>query len=125
MKKIGLTHIKQALMDGRFRDKLPIEMQESVAKFLSNPTCACNLPLYREILKNNKSLLEEYFPGKIIETEEEKIQTLAKNNWSVINCNIKDLQKELRGLPPGRKQLAVTRFEDQVTVVVNEIEEVY
>ena len=36
-----------------------------------------------------------------------------------------DLEKKLRKLPPGRKQLDVSRWEDQVTIVVNELDILY
>jgi hypothetical protein len=46
---------------------------------------------------------------------------MAQNTWTVINCNIDELEKRLKALPPGRKQLELARYEDQVTVVVNEL----
>jgi hypothetical protein len=60
-----------------------------------------------------------------IPDHEEEIRKLAENNWSVINCDIGELEKKLRKLGPGRKQIAVARYEDQVTVVVNELDIVW
>jgi len=117
--------IKDALRDNRFRDVLPIEYQEEVAQFIQDPGCPCNVPLYRKILRDCKKQLRDYFPGKEISDEKEEIQRLSQNHWSVISCHIDQLEKKLRSLPPGRKQLDVARYEDQVTVVINELDIVY
>jgi hypothetical protein len=117
--------VKQAMKDSRFRETLPAELQPEVISYLNNPGCACNLPLYRKILANAQELLIAYYPGREVVNESEEILKLAQNNWSVINCNIEDLEKELKKLAVGRKQLAVARFEDQVTVIVNELDSIY
>lgn len=122
MKKIGLMEVKLALKDPRFRDSLPIEFQDDIAKYLSNPGCACNLPIYRKLLKNCTKQLSDYYPGNEIVNEEEEIQKLAKNHFSVINCHISELESKLRSLPVGRKQIAICRYEEQVTVVINELD---
>ena len=123
--KIGLSQIKQALRDPRFRDSLPIELQDEIVKYLHNPGCLCNIPFYRKILKTCKEHVKKYFPGKEITNEEEEIRNMAKNHWMVINCHIDELEKKLRKLPPGRKQLDVARHEDQVTVVINELDVIF
>lgn len=127
MKKngVGLIQVKQALKDGRFRSSLPAEFNQDIQKYLNNPGCACNVPIYRRILKEAKEQLASYFPGQEILEEEKEVSKLAENHWSVINCHIDELESRLRKLPPGRKQLDVARFEDQVTVVVNELEEIW
>jgi hypothetical protein len=117
--------VKLALQDPRFRDSLPIEFQDDVAKFLSNPTCACNVPIYRKVLKNCAKQLIEYFPGNEITNEEVEIQKLSQNHWTVINCHVSELEAKLRALPPGRKQIAPARYGDQVTVVVNELDVIF
>ncbi len=119
MKKIGLMEIKQALRDGRFRDALPINFKEDIVKFLQNPSCACNVPLYRRILKECKNELLSYFPDTTVADEAEE------NHWSVINCHIDYLEAKLRALAPGRKQIDVSRYGDQVTVVVNELDVIF
>jgi hypothetical protein len=65
--------------------------------------------------------LLEYFPGQQID-EQETSDDGPSNHWTVINCHIDKLEEELRRLPPGPKQLAVCRYEDQVTVVVNQLD---
>lgn len=122
-KKISLLDVKQALNDPRFRDSLGVEFQEDVAKYLTNPGCRCNLPVYRRIVREAKDKLLAYFPQKTeVWDESEDIKALAKNNFSVINCHINELESKLRKLSPGRKQVAVCRYEEQVTVVVNELD---
>ena len=118
MAKIELSNIKTALRDGRFRDTLPIDFQPDVAKFLQNPGCNCNIPLYRRILKECKKQLADYFPNSEITGDE--INSIPDNQWTVINCHIDELEDRLRKLPPGQKQLGISRWEDQVTVIVNE-----
>jgi hypothetical protein len=114
--------VKQALNDGRFRDILPLDIRDDVAKYLHCPSCASNVPLYRKILKTCQKQLQEYFPGKEIFNEEEDIKNLANNNWLVINCSVNELESRLRALPKGRKQVAVCRWEDQCTVIINELD---
>jgi hypothetical protein len=117
--------VKQALKDHRFRNALPKGLSTEIDEFLNNPGCPCNVPLYRSILKDCRKQLQEYFPGKEIADVEKEIKTLAQNNWGVINCPVDELEKNLRKLPPGRKQLAVARYEDQVTIIVNELDILY
>lgn len=122
---ITLLDVKQALRDSRFRDSLPESLKPELQKFLSNPGCACNVPIYQKVLKEARSQLSAYFPNRPISNVEEEVKKLAENHWKVINCSADELESELKRLPPGRKQIAVARFEDKVTVVVNEIEMVY
>lgn len=117
--------IKQALKDHRFRDSLPLEVREDVAKYLQNPGCPCNVPLYRKILKDCQAQLAAYFPGKEVTNEAAEIKQLAENHWTVINCKAHELESRLRKLAPGRKQLAVARFDDEITVIVNELDVLY
>lgn len=117
--------VKQALRDRRFRDSLPNTFQEEIQKYLQNPGCACNVPLYKKVMVDAKTQLQEYYPNRSISNLEEEAQKLAENHWSVINCRADELEARLKKLPPGRKQLAITRFEDQVTVVVNELDFIF
>jgi hypothetical protein len=125
LKKIGLLEVKQALRDGRFRERLPPELNEDIQKYLQNPGCACNLPIYRRVMQYGGEQLKAYFPDKELPNIEEEIKNLAQNHWLVINCNISELEGRLTKLPPGRKQIAVARYEDQVTVIVNELDYLY
>ena len=124
-KKVTLLDIKQALKDRRFRESLPFTMAEEVQKYLQNPSCACNLPLYKKIITECKKQVEDYFPSREISNLNEEVKKLADNNWSVINCHIDELESYLKKLSTGRKQIAIARYEDQVTVIVNDLDVVY
>jgi hypothetical protein len=112
--------VKQALLDGRFRDDLPLEIREDVVKYLQCPSCSGNMSLYKKVLSTCQEQLRTYFPGGEIALEPETI--VQPNNWSVINCKISELESKLKALPKGRKQLSVARYQDDVTVIVNEID---
>ena len=72
-----------------------------------------------------KAQLQEYFPNRTVANLDEEAKKLAENHWRVINCKADELENELKKLPSGRKQIAVARFEDMVTVVVNELDIIY
>lgn len=124
-KKISLIEVKAALKDSRFRLSLPKSLEKEVNEFLNNPGCPCHVPLYRKVLKDCKEQLQKYYPNSEITDLTEEIKKIADNQWTVINCNINDLEKELRKLGPGRKQMDIARFEDQVTVVINELDIIF
>ncbi len=125
MKKISLLDVKQALRDRRFRDKLPPELKDDIQKYLQNPGCACNMPIYRRVMQFGGEQLKAYFPDKEVPNIEEEMTNLAKNNWLVINCHISELEGKLSKLAPGRKQVVVSRWEDQCTVIINELSLLY
>ena len=114
--------VKEALRDSRFRASLPLELQGELQKYMQNPGCGCNVPFYEKIINTCKKQLIEYFPGFEVVSIDEVKSELSKNNWRVINCNINDLENKLHELGPGRKQIAITRFEDKITLVVNELD---
>lgn len=123
MNKIGLMDVKNALRDQRFRESLPEELTSDIIKYLQNPGCgACGTKLFRKILRDCRKQLLSYFPGRDVYKEEEEMAKLAENHWSVINCHKDELEDALKKLPVGRKQIAIARYEDQVTVVVNELD---
>lgn len=122
---IGLMEVKQALKDNRFRNSLNDSFKEDIQKYLQNPGCGCNLPIYKRILKEAVAELQQYYPGRSVANLDAEFSKLADNNWSVINCHVDELELLLKKLPPGRKQLAISRYEDQITVVVNELDLVY
>jgi hypothetical protein len=70
-----------------------------------------------------KAQLLAYYPGKEVVSEAETNKNnIMRNDWEVINCSIDELQNQLRKLRPGRKQLEVARFQDQVTVIINHLD---
>lgn len=117
MKKLGILDVKQAILgDSRFRELFP-ELKEDFDKILNNPSCACNKKMYHKVFEY-KDRLKKYFPDREIAKPENKPQ----NYWSVINCKAIELQKILNNLHKhGRKQIAIARYEDQLTVVICEI----
>lgn len=124
-KRVTIHDIKQALLDERFRSSLPEELNEDVQKFLRNPGCSCNHPIYLKVMRLAGKQIASYFPAKEdtdVSNIEKEIESLAKNNWQVINCNINELANELRKLGSGRKQVEVARWQDQVTVIVNHLD---
>jgi len=125
-KKINIHDIKQALLDERFRDSLPPELTEDVQKFLKNPGCACNHPIYMNVMRKAGKEIASYFPTKDTlspEEVEKNLERFAKNEWQVINCNIQELSAELKKLKVGRKQLDIARWQDQITIVINHLDE--
>jgi hypothetical protein len=58
---INLMDVKQALRDSRFRESLPSGFKEEIQKYLNNPGCACNVPIYKKIMTDAKKQLQEYF----------------------------------------------------------------
>jgi hypothetical protein len=121
MKPVGLMDIKQALHDERFRSLFP-ELEREIDQTLRKPNCgSCGVPLARKILNDYPDRVGGYFPGRPVLRPEDEAKQLADNHWTVINCHVNDLEAKLKQLPPGRKQLAVTRHGDQVTCVVNEL----
>lgn len=122
---IGILDVKKALRDSRFRDSLPENFAEDLNKYLQNPGCACNLPIFKKVMTEAKENLQAYFPNRPVANLEEEAKKVAQNNFSVINCKANELQERLRKLPPGRKQIAVARYEDEVTVIVNELDLIY
>ena len=124
-KPVTLLDVKQAMRDHRFRSALPPELTEDVNKYLQNPGCACNMPIYHRVLKVGKEQLGKYFPGRKVSDPDDEIRQLSKNNFTVIDCNVKDLERQLAKLGPGRKQISVARYDDKVVVIVNDLELIY
>ena len=125
MKILKLLEIKNAVLhDHRFRELFP-ELQEEFTAVINNPGCACNMPVFRKVLLY-KDRLAKYFPTREIQSTDKELEQVSRNSWSVINCDITTLEDELSKLHKhGRKQLAVARWEDKVTVVVNDLDIVF
>lgn len=115
-RKIGMLDIKQAFFDERFRKLFP-ELKIEIDKAVDQPSCPCNRPIYAKVLEY-PDRLKQYWPNAEFSKVEEEV---SKNIYTVINCHIKELETALRRLPPGRKEVAVARFEDQVTVIINDL----
>jgi len=119
---LTIADIKQALWDDRFRTLFP-NLKEEISLFLKDPGCKCNANLYRKIM-SQKDKLEKYFPTKEVvgqSLEQEIIKKVQQNQWTVINCHIDQLEERLKQLPHSKKMVSLARWQDQVTVVIDEL----
>lgn len=122
MKEIKVEHIKKALRDSSFRALFP-DFRDDMDQFLRNPDCKCNAPLYNAIMRDTANL-KKYFGNDVVvtdpplpEQDEDDIEQI--NQWNVINCHIDQLEQILDQFRAGPVQLAIARYEDQITVVIN------
>ena len=123
--QVSLADIKNALKDESFRNSLPESLQPDVQKFLQNPNCSCNMKIYQKILQEAEQQVINHFPDKKYLSPQQVMDTAMQNTWTVVNCHINELEENLKKLKPGRKQITMGRYEDQVTVIINELEMVY
>jgi len=123
--KITTLDVKHALQDARFRDTLPKDMDDLIRKYNQNRSCPCNHKLYREILTRCETQLNQYYPNREVSSPDQELANLAENHWSVINCHVDEIEVRLRKLSKGRKQIAISRYEDRATIIINEIDIVY
>lgn len=116
MSKLTLVDIKQALKDERFRELFP-EYKVDIDKFLEKPNCGCTGIIYKQVMQH-PDRLKTYFPNKEVDTtiSAPKIQT----NIKVINCHVDELEEHLKKNKTRYKQIAIGRWQDQVTVVIEE-----
>ena len=119
-KSLSVHEIKQALLDDRFRKQLPVSLNDDIVKFLQNPGCSCNGSIYRRVAQEAREQLLAYYPGR--EPLQEDKVVPPPNRWRVINCTIQELERQLQALGPGRRQVSVARYQDQVTVVINDLD---
>ena len=121
MKKLTRLEIKKAILShAAFRDLFP-ELKDDFAKLLQNPGCSCGIQIIDKTFKY-KSRLAEYFKDVEIKSPQEEAEDSSQNNWNVINCHIDELETVLNSFHKvGRVQLAVARFEDQCTLIVNSL----
>jgi hypothetical protein len=123
---IKFSDVKLALQDGKFRNTLPESLLPEIQQFIKNPGCPCNAPLYRKVLQDCADQIRKYFPTKTYVSPQVEDEKLSKNYWSVINCHADELEAKMKALhKSGRKQIAIARHEDQVTVLINELDVLY
>jgi hypothetical protein len=121
MKEITVESVKKALLDRKFRNLYP-DLEKDMDKWMDNPGCKCNIPLYNTILSDIE-ILKKYFGSDIVITSPplpEDNSSDQINHWTVFNGSVNDLEKFLNDLSSGPKQVAVARWEDQITVIVND-----
>lgn len=122
MNKISIQEVKEALRDSKFRLSLPPELNDDIRKYEQNPNCPCNLEVYRNILRLGAKQLREYYPDKEVVNPDTELPPLQQNHWTVINCHVNELETNLKKAGVGRKQIAIARWEDQVTVAINDLD---
>ncbi len=122
MTKISIQEVKEALRDYKFRISLPDELKADIQKYEQNPNCPCNLDVYRNVLKYGVKQLKEFYPNKEVVNPDVELPILQQNTWTVINCSVHEIENKLKALGPGRKQIVVARYEDQATVVINDLD---
>ena len=121
--KVSIQEVKEALRDSKFRLSLPPELKDDIRKYEQNPNCPCNLDIYRNILKLASKQLKEYYPGKDIVNPDTELPPLQENHWKVINCTVNELEDHLKREGAfGRKQIFVARYQDQATLVINDLD---
>jgi hypothetical protein len=96
-------------------------LYEDIKKYEENPDCPCNWNIYKNVIKHASKELKAYWgEGEVVNVDD--LVKPLENNFSVINCKISELESKLKALPMGRKQLAMARYQDEITVIVNELD---
>lgn len=118
---LSRSEIKQAILsDGRFRDLFP-ELKKEIEEIINNPACPCIVPTIDKMFQH-KDRLKSYFSNREIVDPKVEAETSNQNSWIVINCHVSELEANLNKLAKiGRKQIAISRYEDQVTLVINDL----
>lgn len=113
---VTMMDVRGALHDRRFLDMFP-ELASLADRYTKSPQCgSCGVALAREIIQRFPERLGDYFVGRDLPVHQDGTED---RQFEVINCHVDDLEAKLRGLPPGvSKHVALARWEDQVTVVI-------
>ena len=121
-------HVFKDFKDEKFEVTVRVENQSSsLKKMVSQGQTLVYITekvVYPEygILMKYKDRLKEYFGDVEIKSPQEEAAETSQNHWKVINCKAEELEEILNKLHKiGRVQLAVARYEDEVTLIVNEI----
>jgi len=120
-KRLTRLDIKHAILSNvKFRELFP-ELEKEIKEVISNPSCPCHIPTY-DLFFRYKDRLQQYFSMKEIKSPQEEAEDESQNNWSVINCKAHELEDVLNKLhKQGRLQIAIARFENEITLVVNSL----
>ena len=96
-------------------------IKDDIKKYEQNPNCPCNLDVYRNILKLGTNQLKEYYPDKEIVNPDIDLPPLQQNSWTVLNCSVQEIESKLKDYKVGRFQIAIARYEDKATVIINDL----
>ena len=126
--------VKQALKDNRFRENLPDEFKNDLVQYLNNPSCSCNLPFYRRILKDAQALLKRFYPGREVLNEEEEIAKLAselhrnlvkgRNFYLDIARCVDSINLKIYDLDKDKAREVLKIFEDNISPYQHEIQKI-
>lgn len=73
MQKLKILEIKNAILhDEKFRKLFP-DLEKEFQQVISNPSCACNMPVYKKVLEYPEQL-KKYFPTKEIVTQQQEVE---------------------------------------------------
>lgn len=110
MTEVSMIRVKEMLQyDESFRSKFP-DLKSEIDDFLKDPSCPCHAKLYREIISQLRE--NPVRPTGVAQA------FASAYRFSVVNCQVNDLEKELRKLPVGSNVEGITRFENEITCVV-------
>ena len=135
--QITIADIKSALNDAAFRETLPPELNEDVAKYMQNPGCGCNVKVFQKMLTVANQQFAAYFPAKnVVKALEHYAQQAAtqpqqppkpitvpapmmRTRHVVFNCHVDELQVKLDQLSSmeNRTNVTISRSGDMVTAV--------
>ena len=122
MIRITAELLKKQFYDPAFRALFP-DLGEHFSKFFQKPGCKCNGYLYIQIIKNLDKLTEWF--GQDIELDQVLSGMVAgKNEWTVISGTIDEMEDILNALPRGPKTFAVARWENQLTIVIRDLDQI-
>lgn len=111
---------RSILGNSKFRELFP-ELKQEMDQVIGNPNCPCNVPIYNQFFKYKDRLIG-HFVGKQVPDIKKEVEDLSHNQWQVINCGINELEGILnKAHKLGRKQIAIARYDDKLTVVVNDL----
>ena len=103
-----MVRVKELLQyDESFRARFP-DLKPEIDEFLKDPSCPCHAGLYRKIISRVDGSWQPIKPSSVVEAY----------RFSVINCQVQELEKELRKLPVGSNVEGITRYENEITCVI-------
>lgn len=118
MSKINLQQVKAALKDRKFREMLPLSLEQELNSFLKDPGCTCNIKFIKKIIKNHKKELLKYYPNSKIENDEKELLSSVEYKWKVLNSNIYDISNDINKIRNHVVSIKSSRYEDKLTLIL-------
>lgn len=118
---ITVEQVKAAFGRKTFRDQFP-DLADKMLEAASKPGCSsCSAPVLAELAKREDKLKEYFGDVEFDIVVPISAEEMPRAGLTVINCHIDQLEERLNRLPAGPKQIACARFEDQITVIINDL----